>query len=201
MSATSINSAHLFKTTSSTGKRTPLDYFDRCSYSSLSQGHFSRKIEQHSPVKYTARLFWFFDLLWQEVKPTPLPFYTQTEWPVCSLSFQARHTGSRHGSLSLPFNNATRILLFHRRVNEFATLNPETWLLSQYPIRTWQQFMLYRVGKESLKTQNPVPKFRVGYITLNLGYSSLLGKTTLLMSAIVTILLALYLHCLLYDYL
>ena len=46
-----------------------------------------------------------------------------------SLSFQARYTGSRHGSL-----NATWILLFHRRVNEFATLNPESWLLSQYPI-------------------------------------------------------------------
>lgn len=32
-------------------------YMTASSYSSLSQGHFSRKIEQHSPVKYTARLF------------------------------------------------------------------------------------------------------------------------------------------------
>lgn len=42
MSATSINSAyHLSKTTSSTGKRTPLDYFDRRSYNSISHRHFS----------------------------------------------------------------------------------------------------------------------------------------------------------------
>lgn len=36
--------------------------------------------------------------------------------------------------LVLIFNYATWILLFHRRVNEFATLNPESRLLSQYPI-------------------------------------------------------------------
>ena len=81
-----------------------------------------------------ARLSDFSDSHWQNGLPTPLPFYTQLSDLFVCCHFKHVIQEVDTVLLVLIFNYATWILLFHRRVNEFATLNPESWLLSQYPI-------------------------------------------------------------------